>query len=54
MDSKTVVHMLKDNKITKVKLFDAEQSKMSTLVGSDIEVMFAILNYQLAATNDYK
>ncbi|GLT64557.1 hypothetical protein SLA2020_370430 [Shorea laevis] len=50
---KTVVQMLKDNGIKKVKLFDADSSTMSALAGSDIEVMIAIPNDQLAAMNDY-
>ncbi|KAL9265756.1 Glucan endo-1,3-beta-glucosidase 8-like protein [Drosera capensis] len=50
---KTVVQMLKDNGITKVKLFDADQTTMSALAGSNIEVMVAIPNDQLAAMNDY-
>ncbi|KAG5570820.1 hypothetical protein H5410_060586 [Solanum commersonii] len=50
---KTVVQMLKDNGIGKVKLFDADQSTMSALAGSDVEVMVAIPNDQLSAMNDY-
>ncbi|KAF3943634.1 hypothetical protein ACB098_09G129000 [Castanea mollissima] len=50
---KTVVQMLKDNGIQKVKLFDAEQSTMSALAGSDIEVVVAIPNDQLAVMTDY-
>nr|GMC95578.1 glucan endo-1,3-beta-glucosidase 8-like [Ipomoea batatas] len=50
---KTVVQMLKDNGIQKVKLFDADQSSMSALAGTDIEVMVAIPNDQLLAMNDY-
>ncbi|GMH08249.1 hypothetical protein Nepgr_010089 [Nepenthes gracilis] len=50
---KTVVQMLKDNGIQKVKLFDADQSTMSALAGSNIEVMVAIPNDQLAAMTDY-
>ncbi|XP_076890768.1 glucan endo-1,3-beta-glucosidase 8-like [Bidens hawaiensis] len=53
LDPKTVVQMLKDNGINKVKLFDAEQSTMSALAGSGIEVMIAIPNDQLADFNDY-
>ncbi|KAB1221152.1 Glucan endo-1,3-beta-glucosidase 8 [Morella rubra] len=49
----TVVKMLKDNGIKKVKLFDAEDSTMGALVGSDIEVMVAIPNDQLAVMNNY-
>lgn len=50
---KTVVQMLKDNGITKVKLFDSDQTTMSALAGSDIEVMVAIPNADLAAVNSY-
>ena len=50
---KTVVQMLKDSGIQKVKLFDADQSTMSALAGSDLEVMVAIPNDQLSAMNDY-
>ncbi|XP_027350767.1 glucan endo-1,3-beta-glucosidase 8 [Abrus precatorius] len=49
----TVVQMLKDNGIQKVKLFDADDSTMSALAGSGIEVMVAIPNNQLAEMNDY-
>ncbi|XP_052172506.1 glucan endo-1,3-beta-glucosidase 8-like [Diospyros lotus] len=50
---KAVVKMLQDNGIQKVKLFDAEQSTMSVLTGSNIEVMVAIPNDQLAAMTSY-
>ncbi|XVF57321.1 hypothetical protein PTKIN_Ptkin06aG0195800 [Pterospermum kingtungense] len=50
---KTVVQMLKDNGIKKVKLFDADSNSMSALTGSDIEVMVAIPNDQLLAMNSY-
>ncbi|CAM8897717.1 unnamed protein product [Rhodiola kirilowii] len=50
---KTVVQMLKDNGIQKVKLFDAGESTMSALAGSGIEVMVAIPNDQLDAMCDY-
>ncbi|CAI9086816.1 OLC1v1020732C1 [Oldenlandia corymbosa var. corymbosa] len=50
---KVVVQMLKDNGITKVKLFDADASTMSALAGSNIEVMVAIPNDQLETMNDY-
>ncbi|XP_019160207.1 PREDICTED: glucan endo-1,3-beta-glucosidase 8-like [Ipomoea nil] len=53
LPAKTVVQMLKDNGIEKVKLFDADQSTMSALAGTDIEVMVAIPNDQLLAMNDY-
>lgn len=51
---KTIVQMLKDNGIQKVKLFDAEQSTMGALAGTGIEVMVAIPNDQLVAMGDYK
>ncbi|KAF6150189.1 hypothetical protein GIB67_023144 [Kingdonia uniflora] len=50
---KVVVEMLKANGIEKVKLFDADESTMSALAGSGIEVMVAIPNDQLAVMNDY-
>lgn len=50
---KTVVQMLKDNGIQKVKLFDADRSTMSALAGSGIEVMVAIPNDQLAVMKSY-
>lgn len=50
---KTVVQMLKDNGITKVKLFDSDQTTMSALAGSGIEVMVAIPNADLSAVNSY-
>ncbi|GER44312.1 glucan endo-1 3-beta-glucosidas [Striga asiatica] len=50
---KVVVQMLKDNEIKKVKLFDAEQSTMSALAGTDIEVMVAIPNDQLSVMGSY-
>lgn len=49
----TVVQMLKDNGIQKVKLFDADDTTMSALAGSGMEVMVAIPNNQLADMNDY-
>lgn len=50
---KTVVQMLQDNGIKKVKLFDADQSTLGALAGTNIEVMVAIPNNQLAAMNRY-
>lgn len=50
---KVVVQMLKDNGITKVKLFDSDASTMNALAGSNIEVMVAIPNDQLESMNDY-
>ena len=48
-----VVQMLKNNGIQKVKLFDADDSTMSALAGSGIEVMVGIPNNQLAAMTNY-
>ncbi|KAE9599627.1 putative glucan endo-1,3-beta-D-glucosidase [Lupinus albus] len=48
-----VVQMLKDNGIQKVKLFDADETTMSALAGSGIEVMVAIPNNGLADMNSY-
>ncbi|KAF6134233.1 hypothetical protein GIB67_010032 [Kingdonia uniflora] len=48
-----VVQMLQDNGIQKVKLFDANDTTMSALSGTGIEVMVAIPNDQLAAMNDF-
>ncbi|KAE8705553.1 Glucan endo-1,3-beta-glucosidase 5 [Hibiscus syriacus] len=53
LPSETVVQMLKDNGITKVKLFDADSKTMDALAGSDLEVMVAIPNDQLLAMNSY-
>ena len=50
---KTVVQMLTDNGIQKVKLFNRDKTTMSALAGTDIEVMVAIPNDQLAAMNNY-
>lgn len=47
-----VVELLKDNDITKVKLFDAKESTLKALVGSDIEVMVAIPNNMLEQMAD--
>lgn len=43
----TVVDLLKVNKITKVKLFDADPTVMRALMGSGIEVMVGIPNEML-------
>lgn len=40
----TVVDLLKDNKIEKVKLFDADPESLKALMGSGIEVMVGIPN----------
>ena len=53
LSPETVVQMLKDNGILKVKLFDADQTTMTALAGSGIEVMVAIPNDQLAVMGDY-
>ncbi|KAL8536720.1 hypothetical protein ACS0TY_012051 [Phlomoides rotata] len=45
---KTVVQLLKDNGIQKVKLFDAETDVLNALKGSGIEVMVGIPNDMLA------
>ncbi|KAJ3687370.1 hypothetical protein LUZ61_016534 [Rhynchospora tenuis] len=50
---KTVVQLLKDNGIKKVKLFDADSNSMSALAGSNIEVMVAIPNNMLSMMTDY-
>ncbi|KAK2987689.1 hypothetical protein RJ640_015031 [Escallonia rubra] len=46
---KTVVQMMKDNGIQRVKLFYADQSTMDAVAGSGIKVMVAIPNDQLPA-----
>lgn len=48
----TVVAMLKDNRIDKVKLFDADSWTVSALAGTGIEVMVAIPNNQLTRFSD--
>ncbi|XP_031264785.1 glucan endo-1,3-beta-glucosidase 8-like [Pistacia vera] len=53
LSPKTVVQLLKDNAITKVKLFDADKNTMSALAGSNIEVMVAIPNNQLLVMTNY-
>ncbi|XP_006657484.1 glucan endo-1,3-beta-glucosidase 8 [Oryza brachyantha] len=51
---KVVVQMLRDNGITKVKLFDTDFAAMSALAGSGIEVMVAIPNKDLnTMASDY-
>ncbi|KAJ3674772.1 hypothetical protein LUZ60_005388 [Juncus effusus] len=50
---KTVVQLLKDNKIQKVKLFDADSNTLNALAGSGIEVMVAIPNNMLEMMTDY-
>ncbi|XP_044497511.1 glucan endo-1,3-beta-glucosidase 5 [Mangifera indica] len=44
----TVVDLLKDNKIQKVKLFDTDPDVLKALMGSGIEVMVGIPNEMLA------
>ncbi|EYU27631.1 hypothetical protein ABFS82_13G139500 [Erythranthe guttata] len=44
----TVVDLLKDNNIAKVKLFDADPTVMKALMGSGIEVMVGIPNEMLS------
>ncbi|XP_051129058.1 glucan endo-1,3-beta-glucosidase 6-like [Andrographis paniculata] len=44
----TVVDLLKENKISKVKLFDADSTVLRALKGSGIEVMVGIPNEMLA------
>lgn len=44
----TVVDLMKDNKIQKVKLFEAEPDVMRALAGSGIQVMVGIPNDMLA------
>ena len=48
----TVVQMLKDNNIKKVKLFDSDADTLRALAGSGIEVMVAIPNNLLRAMTD--
>lgn len=45
----TVVRMLRDNRVNKVKLFDAEARVLNALSGSGIEVMVGIPNDMLSA-----
>ncbi|KAK9671691.1 hypothetical protein RND81_12G048100 [Saponaria officinalis] len=54
LSPKIVVQMLKDNGIQKVKLFDANERTLSAFHGSNIEVMIAIPNSDLADMTDYK
>ncbi|XP_019435171.1 PREDICTED: glucan endo-1,3-beta-glucosidase 8-like [Lupinus angustifolius] len=49
----TVVQILKNNGIQKVKLFDADETTMSALAGTGIEVMVAIPNNGLDDMNSY-
>lgn len=47
----TVVDLLRENNIQKVKLFDADPAVLSALMGSGIEVMVGIPNDMLAAVS---
>ncbi|KAF5196251.1 Glucan endo-1,3-beta-glucosidase [Thalictrum thalictroides] len=51
---KVVVQMLKDNKISKVKLFEIDDATMQGLAGSNIEVMVAVPNYLLNSMTNPK
>ncbi|PNX78097.1 glucan endo-1,3-beta-glucosidase 5-like protein, partial [Trifolium pratense] len=44
----TVVNLLRDNKISKVKLFEAEPDVLKALMGSGIQVMVGIPNEMLS------
>lgn len=48
LPTETMVQLLKDNGIKKLKLFDVDHEILSALAGSDIEVMVTITNGQLA------
>ncbi|KAL3533381.1 hypothetical protein ACH5RR_006902 [Cinchona calisaya] len=50
---KTVIQLLKDNGIQKVKLFDADPTILTALAGSGLEVMVATTNLELAGLGDY-
>ncbi|KAF0923775.1 hypothetical protein E2562_006733 [Oryza meyeriana var. granulata] len=50
---RSVVRMLQDNGINKVKLFDADAGTMEALAGSGVEVMVAIPNNLLDLLTDY-
>ncbi|PIN12231.1 Glucan endo-1,3-beta-D-glucosidase [Handroanthus impetiginosus] len=47
LPAQNVVDMLKENGFDKVKLFDADESILEALSGTDIEVMIAVPNYML-------
>lgn len=53
LPSKSVVQLLKDNGIKKVKLFDADSGSMNALAGSSLEVVVAIPNNLLSMMTDY-
>ncbi|XP_027155127.1 glucan endo-1,3-beta-glucosidase 8-like [Coffea eugenioides] len=48
----TVIQLLKDNGIQKVKLFDADPTILKALAGSGLEVMIAATNLELADLGD--
>lgn len=48
LSAQSVVNMLKDNGFDKVKLFDADETILEALCGTDIEIMLAVPNYMLA------
>ncbi|KAG6392430.1 hypothetical protein SASPL_146649 [Salvia splendens] len=48
LSPKNVVDLMKDNKIEKVKLFDADPDSLKALMGSGIQVMVGIPNEMLA------
>jgi len=48
LSPKTVVDLLKENKISKVKLFDADPQVVNALRGSGIQVMVGIPNEMLS------
>lgn len=48
LSAQSVVNMLKDNGFDKVKLFDADETILDALCGTDIEIMLAVPNYMLA------
>lgn len=50
---KTTVKLLKDNGILKVKLFDADNTILDALAGTDIEVMLAVSNQELKTMADF-
>lgn len=50
---KTTVKLLKDNGILKVKLFDADNTILDALAGTDIEVMLAVSNQELKTMTDF-
>lgn len=49
LNPSTVVDLLKNNKISKVKIFDTDPGVLKALMGSGIQVMVGIPNEMLAA-----